>query len=1344
MKKLSIKNTVLALCCMLFCITGIGANKLLPDQQKNDSSNYVEIQIGTGTAANSSSGAPTPYGTYYKSFRQQYLVRASEMMALGAGVGNIESISFFVTNLNNCSAMPNYRIRMKHTTQNVLIATFEAGEYQEVFQEDSFMPTSGWNEHTLSSQFFWDGQSNLLIDIVTDIFDETHTQNASVQFSNAGFNGTLRFHSDDQAGDTATNGTVTAYRSNIKLKLQELNIRDLAAIDITSERIVRAGVSTNVSVLVKNLSNIPESNYQVKLMRDDGEELTSVNGVQIQPMEEHTFNIPWAPVLSGSYQIYGKVVLANDELPGNDETQRFSIIVIENEMSVVQRGYNDTVTDINSGSSPYGNRYASFRQQYLFTAAELASSGAAYGSINYLAFNLYQLGQCGTMYNYRIRLKHSERTDLYERYFEDGDYLQVFQADTFFPHEGWNMHPFDIPFIYNGIDNLIVEVITEFVENNNNADATVFYSATSSTSCLRAGSQIGDAFNLSPAIRSNHRPNIRLYMNVGAMGSVSGTIIEDGFAVSNVVVRLGDTIYHTRSDSNGYYSLNALPIGTHELSFSKYGYESVSHTVTISNGVNTVQNAVMEGVAEFGSNVSSWNFGQVIESGYLLKTVTLGNIGGDELSIDSIEINGSGDFFLQNLPPLPARLRTEEMIEFDVIFAPTSIGAHTATVTIGDDIGGAAANSIVFNGIGVSYATHTVGDGSFLSNAPLDVFYNTSLFETIYTPEELHHFNGMITGLKFYYVFQSSNINQKPVKFWMGTTTQDNLLDGWIRPNELTLVYDGFVDLPVGNQTLEVVFPTPFEYTNGENLVLLVFRAYDPATYTYYDQFFCQNRDASSSILVVSWDEISPPIDPNTVTYAPRHVTGLYPKTTFLLELQENIEYTISGVFNAYSWDLDDVQISATNIPAEKIFYDSQTGAYQITVPRDWEGSVVPSKAGYVIEPSSRDYQAIQADLPNQNYVIKRDVDPASPIINYPADNQVFEFVEPTSITILWGTQGMQPEYYEISFNGGAWENFGQNTQFNTPLLDSGEYVFMVRGVIDSPQAKSSVNIRAKNSLQIKQRGAGEAASVSISVVVNQLSQISGIVYNSQGEALAGVLVSLNDGDTMQTDESGSFMFNELLAGDYILSISKEGYVAKELEISLAEGENSSVDITLFEDVGILAGVIKRNTDSSPIQGVLVFVSEQLQTLSQEDGSYSLILPTGSHSVTFSHDEYNVQTFDGIEIIFDQTTYFNVDFVPISNEDLVQVVKTELKSNYPNPFKNSTVIDLSIKGGEQGKLSIFNVRGQKVFEKEIGEGSHLIEWDGLDMNGKRCSSGIYYYKLKTASTVKNKKLIIIK
>ena len=184
----------------------------------------VNVTIGSGTSTNSTTGAPAPYGTYWKNFRQQFLLLASEIEDAGGGPGNINSVAFNVANLNTCSPMPNYTIRLKHTTQTTLSTTFEVGDYQTVYTQAEYMPTVGWNTHTFTTPFVWDGTSNILVDIYTSIIPGDWTQNASVYYSTTAFNSSLRFQSDSGDASASTSGTTSTNRSNIRFNMNALEV----------------------------------------------------------------------------------------------------------------------------------------------------------------------------------------------------------------------------------------------------------------------------------------------------------------------------------------------------------------------------------------------------------------------------------------------------------------------------------------------------------------------------------------------------------------------------------------------------------------------------------------------------------------------------------------------------------------------------------------------------------------------------------------------------------------------------------------------------------------------------------------------------------------------------------------------------------------------------------------------------------------------------------------------------------------------------------------------------------------------------------------------------------------
>lgn len=176
------------------------------------------VTLGTDATYNTTLVHPTPYGTYYKNHRVQYLILSSELSGLGMLPGNITALGFNVQNMNTCSAMPNYTMKIKGTAATALTTTFDNGTYTTVWTNPSFLPLVGWNTHTFSTPFYWNGVDNVLIDICFDLIT-TYTQNASVYYTaTTGTNTALYYRNDTQiACGTANAGTISVNRANMQI-----------------------------------------------------------------------------------------------------------------------------------------------------------------------------------------------------------------------------------------------------------------------------------------------------------------------------------------------------------------------------------------------------------------------------------------------------------------------------------------------------------------------------------------------------------------------------------------------------------------------------------------------------------------------------------------------------------------------------------------------------------------------------------------------------------------------------------------------------------------------------------------------------------------------------------------------------------------------------------------------------------------------------------------------------------------------------------------------------------------------------------------------------------------------
>jgi hypothetical protein len=124
--------------------------------------------------------------------------------------------------------------------------------------------------------------------------------------------------------------------------------------------------------------------------------------------------------------------------------------------------------------------------------------------------------------------------------------------------------------------------------------------------------------------------------------------------------------------------------------------------------------------------------------------------------------------------------------------------------------------------------------------------------------------------------------------------------------------------------------------------------------------------------------------------------------------------------------------------------------------------------------------------------------------------------------------------------------------------------------------------------------------------------------------------------------------------------------------------------------------------------------------------SYSAVLPTGKHTVTFAASDCNGNAAS-------KTTEFQV----IGSPGIQQT------GNYPNPFDRETAFTYRLTGPDHAReisLKIYTVSGRLVksfhdFTDEFGRPGtqldyHVKTWDGRDEDGNPLANGVYFYKIR--------------
>lgn len=185
------------------------------------------------------------------------------------------------------------------------------------------------------------------------------------------------------------------------------------------------------------------------------------------------------------------------------------------------------------------------------------------------------------------------------------------------------------------------------------------------------------------------------------------------------------------------------------------------------------------------------------------------------------------------------------------------------------------ANEVNLNDESLRTFTVTIGDGSQTARIPIDLYFRNSLFETIYYSSEFSHF-GTITGIKFYNSFHT-NLPNKPIKIWLGTTTQTNLSAGWIPASNLTMVYNGNISFPIGQNIISIPLSTNFTYSEN-NLVMMVQKPWESTSYTPEEYFYCQTIGSNRTRMIGSSIY---GYDPMTLSASDGNLNGQFPKTTF-------------------------------------------------------------------------------------------------------------------------------------------------------------------------------------------------------------------------------------------------------------------------------------------------------------------------------------------------------------------------------------------------------------------------------------------------------------------------------
>ncbi len=178
----------------------------------SSSNNTITIGTGTGTTT------IAPYGTGNMDERVQFIITKNQLVAAGysSGTNYIKSLAFNVSSVNS-QTMNGFTIKIGHITAASFSNTSFLNTTMTTVYSGSKVASSGWNTHTFTSSFNYNGTSNLLIEICWD--NTSKSSNSNVRYTGATAYQTLYYKGNVTSGGVCGKATGSRSKSLPNMKL---------------------------------------------------------------------------------------------------------------------------------------------------------------------------------------------------------------------------------------------------------------------------------------------------------------------------------------------------------------------------------------------------------------------------------------------------------------------------------------------------------------------------------------------------------------------------------------------------------------------------------------------------------------------------------------------------------------------------------------------------------------------------------------------------------------------------------------------------------------------------------------------------------------------------------------------------------------------------------------------------------------------------------------------------------------------------------------------------------------------------------------------------------------------
>lgn len=345
---------------------------------------FQKYILGNGSLINSHSSYPSPYGNFFWGNKEQYIIRASELSALGIVAGQIASIAFNVV-IPGGIPLYQFSVRMGHTTQSSASKSFIDSGLTQVFHAPVYTDYSGWNNHVFQNPFNYDGVSNLVVEVCFN--NSNHIRNGVVRQTGTQYSSTTQYNADKNDVCLSTSAWNTYnQRPDMQIMAGQMGcsgsrvpvqviVQSQQACDAGVDEIIspvsayNLGVQEEITVRINNWGSLPVTNFPVRYQINNNSPVTDIITDTIHPDSflNYAFNTKANLGMVGTtYQIRAWTCVVCDVTPQNDSALKY----IENMqpqycLSKADNPFNQEITNvtlntINNSSDSIGSMYTDF------------------------------------------------------------------------------------------------------------------------------------------------------------------------------------------------------------------------------------------------------------------------------------------------------------------------------------------------------------------------------------------------------------------------------------------------------------------------------------------------------------------------------------------------------------------------------------------------------------------------------------------------------------------------------------------------------------------------------------------------------------------------------------------------------------------------------------------------------------------------------------------------------------------------------------------------------------------------------------------------------------------------